>query len=110
MNKSQEPITFFEYSGTTYNIDDHIIYRSLDNKNQYEGKIIGIYFLKEQEQYYITLTTKTNGVDGNDLIHVNQIISKIDPSKKQKYTLEEDNKYRVKYMKYKAKYLAKKNN
>jgi hypothetical protein len=31
-------------------------------------------------------------------------------SGKQKYTLEEDSKYRVKYMKYKAKYLAQKNN
>jgi len=30
-------------------------------------------------------------------------------SGKQKYTLEEDSKYRVKYMKYKAKYLAQKN-
>jgi hypothetical protein len=33
-----------------------------------------------------------------------------DLSGSQKYTLEEDSKYRVKYMKYKAKYLAKKNN
>jgi hypothetical protein len=33
-----------------------------------------------------------------------------DISKKKKYTLEEDSKYRVKYMKYKAKYLAQKNN
>jgi len=31
-------------------------------------------------------------------------------SKQKKYTLEEDSKYRVKYMKYKAKYLAQKNN
>jgi hypothetical protein len=29
-------------------------------------------------------------------------------SGKQKYTLEDDNKYRIKYMKYKAKYLAQK--
>jgi hypothetical protein len=33
-----------------------------------------------------------------------------DISQKKKYTLEEDSKYRVKYMKYKAKYLAQKNN
>jgi hypothetical protein len=113
MDKSKEPIKLeptesFVYSGTTYNIGDHINYKSLDKENEYEGEIIGIYLLKEQ--YYITLTTNTNGVYGADLIPVNQIISKIDTSKKQKYTLEEDSKYRVKYMKYKAKYLAKKNN
>lgn len=50
----------------------------------------------------------------SDSFHAN--ISFTDPnlklvdsdSGKQKYTLEDDNKYRIKYMKYKAKYLAQK--
>jgi hypothetical protein len=62
----------------------------------------------------------SNGQTGYDAVNWGVFLKKVNKytplsenpanSKQKKYTLNEDSKYRVKYMKYKAKYLAQKNN